>query len=164
MVAAFRKLIKIIREEHPGKPIEYLRVFEAHPSSGWPHMHVLMRAPFLDIWWLRDQWEKLTGAFMVDIRAVKTRAGAAYYCAKYIGKDVHRYKGVTRWFRSAGYSIKKGERERRSSFGPRWNQLDVHPRHYFWKLRMQLKHAGMVIDEWDVGYARWLVPMDRGGP
>lgn len=161
MVAAFRKLIKIIRATHPGKAIEYLRVFEAHPSSGWPHMHVLMRAPYLDIWWLRRTWETLIGAFMVDIRAVKTRSGAAFYCAKYIGKEVARFKGVTRWFRSANYSAAKKEREGRLNFGTRWNQIDVHPKHYFWKLRFQLQHDGMVIDEWDVGYCRWIRPMER---
>jgi hypothetical protein len=88
----------------PGSPrISFLAVFEKH-KSGWPHMHLLVRAPFLPIRWLKAVWEDITGSYMVDIRAIRTTGQAAFYVAKYVGKDLAAFAHCKRWWRSHDYN------------------------------------------------------------
>ena len=77
------ELIRHLRKEYG--PIEYCRVLEAH-KSGYPHYHLLARAPWIDQQGLSRAWESLTDAFIVDIRKVDPDRRVDKYIAKYLTK------------------------------------------------------------------------------
>lgn len=114
MAASYAKLIRWLRRRHGGRRVQMMRVFEAH-KSGRPHMHVLHRGAFVPIFELIDQWEALTGSRGVDIRSIKKKRNVAKYVSKYIGKDIHSYTGVKRYYYTRGWvktrAEKKADRE-----------------------------------------------------
>jgi hypothetical protein len=60
-----------------------------HRGDGrWhPHLHVIAQGTFLDKRDLSQEWYKATGdSYIVDIKAIKDAAGAAYYVGKYVTK------------------------------------------------------------------------------
>src|SRR5690606_24598716 len=82
--------------------MSFIVVFEKH-KSGWPHMHALIRAPFMPVKWLRAAWEEITGSWNVNICSLRSHDQAAAYAAKYIGKDLHAFAHCKRWWRSHDY-------------------------------------------------------------
>lgn len=84
------------------KNVPFIVVFERH-KSGWPHMHLLMRAPYMHWRVLRGMWESITGAFSVDIRHIKTKSSVLFYVTKYIGKQLEKFEGCKRYWRSQNY-------------------------------------------------------------
>jgi len=65
---------------------EYLRVLEI-TKKGFPHYHLVVRGSYLDKDWLAAQWEKLTKAWIVDIRKIKGAHNTAAYITKYLHKQ-----------------------------------------------------------------------------
>lgn len=107
--AAFRhlsisvnRLFKRIRRRPGCSAVEYFLVWEL-TLAGWPHAHILLRAPYLPQRWLSDQWRDLTGSFIVDIRGVSTEAGAVNYVAKYLSKGPAAPYGFKRYRMSRGW-------------------------------------------------------------
>ena len=84
------------------KNIPFIVVYEK-TKKGWPHMHLLLRAPFMHWKVLRAMWEDITGAFEVDVRFIKKASQVLFYVTKYIGKDLHAFAGCKRWWRSHNY-------------------------------------------------------------
>lgn len=85
-------------------PIEYLRVTEV-TSKGWPHYHLLVRSPYLPHSVVKSYWCGQTGAYIVDLRAVKKTFSAYTYLVKYLSKLHHiewtaRHVSRSRGFRS----------------------------------------------------------------
>lgn len=66
-------------------PIEYLRVTEC-TKTGWPHYHLLVRSGFLPHAVVKSEWNRLTGAQIVDLRKVDKAFGAYVYLTKYLTK------------------------------------------------------------------------------
>jgi len=87
MKKAFAKLVQKIR--YKTGSFEYLLVFEL-TKAGTPHIHMLSRGGFIPQAWLSDQWKKLTGSFVVDIRRIKKKKDVARYITKYLGKAIGR--------------------------------------------------------------------------
>ncbi len=81
---AVSKLTHKIRNE--GKEWEYLRVLEV-TKKGWPHYHLVVRGDYVKQQWLADEWYKLSGAWIVDIRRIKKQSEAASYVMKYLYKQ-----------------------------------------------------------------------------
>lgn len=157
---AFARLIRLMRKRFPSKTLEYMRVFEA-TKSGWPHLHILLRAPFIPQRWLSAAWNRLLGSKIVDIRPVGTGEGVANYVSKYIGKDVHRFAGVTRWFRSKGWSLPEDDQDPPLRFGQMWETSPMSPKDFFWRTQLRLKAQGAILEEIRVGYMQWRWPMRR---
>lgn len=116
---ALAKLVRMIRREHPKHVIAFFAVREA-TKLGWPHLHVALRAPFLEWAWLVEQWEALTGSRGVDIRAIYKAGNAAKYLAKYIGKAPHRFGTTKRYWSSRNWRDPVVEPEPRPSD---WNTV-----------------------------------------
>lgn len=74
--------------------VEYLRVTEL-TKNGWPHYHMLIRSGFLPHKVIKNRWEELTGARIVDIRPVKQSWSAYTYLVKYLSK-LHRIEWTER--------------------------------------------------------------------
>lgn len=60
-------------------------MWELH-RSGYPHLHVVARSPFIPQKWLSERWSQLGIGSIVDIRKIFKHETAARYIAKYLGK------------------------------------------------------------------------------
>lgn len=65
--------------------VEYLRVTEL-TRRGWPHYHFLIRSPYIPHSVVRDRWQELTGARIVDLRKCSANFRAYTYLLKYLTK------------------------------------------------------------------------------
>lgn len=109
MSAAWRALRRLIEAQHKGIKPEWMTVVEA-TKRGWPHLHVLTTKRWIDQKWLSAQWERLTGAKIVDIRRVQNPRQMASYVAKYVGKAPHKFMKLKRYYTTRGYRSAKPQR------------------------------------------------------
>lgn len=77
------ELFRILRRKFG--EVEYLKVTEL-TARGWPHYHCLVRSAFIPHAVVRDRWEELTGATIVDLRKVEDRFKTYWYLVKYLAK------------------------------------------------------------------------------
>jgi len=70
------------------KEFAYFRVLEA-TKAGWPHYHFLARCPYIPQPTISRVWNELTGAPIVDVRAIKTGMNVFKYVLKYLCKQTH---------------------------------------------------------------------------
>ncbi len=96
MSVAVNQLFKRIRRAHPEATIEYFLVWE-RTKAGWPHIHILLRAPFIHQHWLAVQWQELTGAPVIDIRSIHGSEQVISYIAKYLSKDPQAPQNMKRY-------------------------------------------------------------------
>lgn len=108
-------LRKRIARLWPGERMPFLAVFEKH-KSGFPHLHLLIRARFMPVKTLREMWEGITKhSWNVNVMAIKT-PGQLAYAAKYIGKDLSAFEHCKRWWRSHDYhQLNETDEERRKT-------------------------------------------------
>lgn len=109
--------------------IEYLRVTEL-TRNGWPHYHLLVRSGFLPQKVIANEWQRLTGASIVDIRPVDKRWSAYTYLLKYLCKLSNL--GWTDRHVSTSRKFFPPEPEKRPSFFQieRSENLAMHPATY----------------------------------
>jgi len=91
-----------IRRRWPVAAFEWGTVVERY-KSGYPHFHILARAPYIPQKWLSEQWNDLVGAPVVDIQAVKSKHDLARYLTKYLTKSPERIGTGKRYWFSQGY-------------------------------------------------------------
>ena len=85
MKQAFSRLIQKLRRKYG--LLEYLAVWEL-TKAGMPHVHVLQRGTFIQKQELSDFWNDLTGAYIVDIKKIKSQDQVANYVMKYLTKAI----------------------------------------------------------------------------
>jgi len=151
MAEAFRKFIRLCRKKVGDAELEYFPVFEAH-KTGRPHLHVALRSPFLPQRWLKRVWYRLTRSFIVDIRAIGSVNRTAAYMAKYLGKDLHRFGTLKRYWQSKGYQT-EAQKEFERSFPPSWVwEHDERPLH---EVEADWKRAGREPAQFAPGIITW---------
>jgi hypothetical protein len=161
LVDAFRILIRRARAKFTKSPIEYFAVFEA-TKAGEPHLHVLMRAPYLPQKWISETMRELIDAPIVDIRFIDNVGRAAFYVAKYVGKRPGKFGTMKRYWHSKGYA--PGEtcpRDKDEIPLVHWAVV----KRPLWLIASDLVALGFTV-EWD-GQDRWTqlaVPPSRAGP
>jgi len=101
---AFAAFILWLRRSHPKHEIEYFAVREA-TRRGWPHIHAVLRMPYVHWKKLRRQWLKLSGSPGLDVRAIHNPARCSRYVAKYIGKSTHQFGTAKRYWKSKGWLL-----------------------------------------------------------
>lgn len=106
LVRAWRNIRQRAAREKLAQKIPFLAVFES-TKNGWPHLHILCRAPFIPHAWLSARCRDYLRSPVVDIRAVYSRRHASRYVAKYVSKSPHRFKGVKRYWRSQDYATQE---------------------------------------------------------
>lgn len=82
--------------------LPFLAVIEAH-KSGWPHLHILLRAPYLHQKWLVFLWLSITKSRGVTIQRITDKGRVAGYCAKYCSKCVKKLGTAKRYWQSRDY-------------------------------------------------------------
>jgi len=131
LASAFRLLIKRARRlVAPGK-VEYCAVFEA-TKLGNPHLHILLRSPYLAQAWISAAMRELAGAPIVDIRQVKSAAQAASYVSKYIGKEPERFGTCKRYWTSGNWDLRTKEDNPEDGSTP-WSIVDL-PLKELWRI------------------------------
>ena len=107
------------------KNIPFIVVFE-RTKKGWPHMHLLLRAPYMHWKVLRAMWKSISGAHEVDVRFIKKQTQVLFYVTKYIGKELAAFKGCKRWWRSHNYEVVKEEKPKLHQLGPWYGKDFLH--------------------------------------
>lgn len=102
LVMAWRQVVKRAKKQYRYRTIPYLCVFEA-TKTGEPHLHILLRVPWIQQKWLSVQMEELIGAPIVDIRRITNRSMVAGYVAKYVGKAPHKFGTCKRYWQTKDY-------------------------------------------------------------
>lgn len=144
---------RYIAKEWNIENIPFIVVFEKH-KSGWPHMHLLLRGKFMEWEKLKAKWNDLVGRGSVDIRRIRKREHVIGYLVKYMGKDLQKFEGCKRWWRSQNWHCWKEEREPRHLFGDR---LVVYGMNYD-RLREQLARDGYEIKKEGKWKFRFRIP------
>jgi len=92
---SFRALVMRLRRR--GWCSGYVKVTE-FTEAGLPHLHVLIRGPYIPQSWLSEAWSEIHSSPVVDIRLVRGQHAAAGYLAKYLGKRMEsRYSWSWDW-------------------------------------------------------------------
>lgn len=124
MAVAWHKLIQQVRRVWGYETVPYAVVVE-QTEEGWPHFHVAMRVKWIGQKWLSRQWEKYSGAPIVDIRRVKSRRGIARYLAKYLTKDPAAWPHKRRaWFGRHWPRVIDKRPKLFSEFEGHWQRVD----------------------------------------
>ena len=102
LVDAWRKVRAEYLKLHGRGSLPFLAVFEA-TKKGWPHLHIVARARWINQRWLSRRMTALIGAPIVWVERIDSIRKIANYVAKYIGKNPHRFAGTKRYWRSLDY-------------------------------------------------------------
>lgn len=105
---------------------EYFRVLEA-TKAGWPHYHLLARCKYIPQKELSRIWAELTGAVIVDVRAVDKGTNVFKYVLKYLCKQQHIPWTDRRvsWTRSFFPNAEKPPKDQRKFHN--WTRKADHP-------------------------------------
>lgn len=115
LVHAWRMVIQKAARQLGLHHLEYLAVFET-TKKGTPHLHILQRGGYIPRLWLSRQMAKFANAPIVDIRRVNNRHHAARYIAKYLAKDVAKFEGCKRYWKTQHWTLYQTE----PKHGPDW--------------------------------------------
>jgi hypothetical protein len=132
---AWRKLRRRIMRVQQLQALPFLAVMERH-LSGWPHLHILMRAPFIPQAWLSAEMRAIANSTIIDIRRAQSARTTAIYVAKYLTKNPERIGTAKRYWQSIDYQLpsdEKQEHERSRKGG--WDREAVNLDH--WQNRWQ---------------------------
>jgi hypothetical protein len=156
LVNAMRIMFKRARRHFTKSAIEYLAVFE-ETKRGEPHLHILMRAPYIPQAWISDVMNELIQAPIVDIRAVKSARLVARYVAKYVAKGPKSFGTLKRYWMTKRYDMTALPKPQRDAvWGSSWRVIQEP----LFILAEQFKDMYLQV-EWVSDGEIWVVP--RGG-
>lgn len=101
---AWKVLVKRLRRIHGPGAIEYLAVVEA-TKRGEPHLHILLRSPYIPWRLISAAMQELIAAPIVDIRKIKDGRQVVSYVAKYVTKAPEQFGHAKRYWHSKGYEL-----------------------------------------------------------
>jgi hypothetical protein len=93
MSLAIPSLFKRLRRHAPLAAFEYFLVWET-TAAGWPHAHLILRAPYVPQTLLSRIWSELTGAPIVDVRLIHGANAITNYVCKYLAKNTAAPSGA----------------------------------------------------------------------
>lgn len=99
---AWRAYVKAWKKAHPGQKIDYLVVFE-RTKNGYPHLHILLRSPYLPQQHISRYMQRRINSPVVWIERVLNDDQVARYVSKYIGKDPQKFPGTKRYYATTGW-------------------------------------------------------------
>lgn len=104
LVLGWRRFRRQWEQEHKGKRIQFLAVFEA-TQRGWPHLHVLLRSPYVDVYEISKFFSEFDDSPNVHIQRVVDDGKQVSYCCKYAGKAGAQFGTLKRYWCSQGYAL-----------------------------------------------------------
>jgi hypothetical protein len=90
------------RRKFGPRAVGYAKIVEL-TKAGTPHLHIIAEMPFIHARALSADWQRLTGAFIVDIRRVKSQRGVAIYLSSYLTKALAVPEGMRKWSAARGF-------------------------------------------------------------
>jgi len=111
---AWRLCVKRIRRQIGDQEIAYLAVVE-ETKQGEPHLHILLRSPYLPQWWLSAAMAELIQAPVVDIRRIYNRKQVIRYIAKYIAKAPAQFGSSKRYWTSQNWEDRADTKDEAAS-------------------------------------------------
>lgn len=121
---AWRVCVKRLRRKYPGQPVEYLAIVEL-TKRGEPHLHILLRSPYIPQSFISNVMDELIEAPIVDIRKLKNMQEAIRYVAKYVTKAPARLGTCKRYWSSQGYDLSPPLAESTDpAVGPGWTVVE----------------------------------------
>lgn len=115
--AAWAVIRREVRRRRPQPRLEYLAVWE-RTRNGWPHLHILMRGPYIPQRWVSSLMNQRANSPIVDIRRISTPREAASYVAKYVSKDPEPFGFRHRYLRSRDWPARDPSRWRTRKLEP----------------------------------------------
>lgn len=118
---AWKKLVKRIIRRFKFPAVHYLAFLE-RTKRGEPHLHILLRCPYIPQRWLAGQMRDLIGAPICWIEKIKGTRQAIKYVTKYVTKEPAQFGKGKRYWVSRNYEVAKAdapEREPRDMRGVR---------------------------------------------
>lgn len=112
--AAWRTCVKRLRRHYGQHTIQYLAVVEA-TKRGEPHLHILLRSPYIPQAELSRIMSELIDSPIVDIRRIKGTREVIRYVAKYITKSPHHFGTGKRYWSSQAWELPQDPDEERDS-------------------------------------------------
>ena len=99
---AWAVVVARIKRRYRLTALAYFVVVEA-TKSGEPHLHILLRAKWIDQAWLSRQMDAIMSSPIVDVRRIRSKLMAARYIAKYVGKQPGKFGTSKRYWQSRSY-------------------------------------------------------------
>lgn len=115
---AWAVVVARIKRRYRLTELAYFVVVEA-TKAGEPHLHILLRAKWIDQAWLSHQMAELIASPIVDVRRIRSKHMAARYIAKYVGKQPGKFGTTKRYWQSRPY-ISQTDRDRRIAEAAQW--------------------------------------------
>jgi len=121
LARAWRVTVQRLRRRYGNDRINYFAVVE-ETKQGEPHLHILLRAPYIPQAYISDCMKEIIDSPIVDIRAVRGTRQVVTYVAKYIAKAPAQFGTAKRYWCSRTWEI-GGEDYKPSANGekPRWH-------------------------------------------
>lgn len=104
LIKAWRILRTRIIKKFSPDGLPFLAVIEAQ-KNGEPHLHIMLRAPYIPQKWIAEQMDALIGAPICWIEEVQQGKKLANYVAKYCGKDPQRFGTCKRYWQSKDWRL-----------------------------------------------------------
>jgi len=101
---AWRIVVKRLRRKYAPQPIEYLAVVE-ETHQGEPHLHILLRSPYIPQSFISRAMQEIINAPIVDIRRIRNPKEVVRYVAKYITKAPAQFGHAKRYWASSNYDL-----------------------------------------------------------
>lgn len=120
----------------------YLCVFEEH-QSGWPHLHILWRGPYVPQEWLSQRMAEYADGPNVWINTLASGEAAAEYVAKYISKGPARYSGCKRYWRSLNWL---SEQQKQLAEDMKWWSAAVYNNEHIAHVHWILRNSGWQVE------------------
>lgn len=113
--AAWRTAVKRLRRHYGQKTIQYLAIVEA-TERGEPHLHILLRSPYIPQAEISNIMRELIDSPIVDIRKIKNTKELIRYVAKYVTKAPHHFGTGKRYWSTQAWEIPPEPDEERDAF------------------------------------------------
>lgn len=102
LAEAWRQFVRAYRKQYPNRQLEYLAVLEL-TKHGEPHLHIVVRGPYISQQRISQHMREKMGAPVVDIRLIRNKRQVSEYVSKYISKRPIRLGTLKRYWRSLGW-------------------------------------------------------------
>lgn len=83
--------------------------FLERTKRGEPHLHILLRCPFIPQDWLSERMASLAGSPVLWIEAIKGTKHAIAYVTKYVTKEPAQWGNTKRYWASRNWRVNQGE-------------------------------------------------------
>jgi len=134
LARAWRVIVQRLRRLHGVHSINYLAIVE-ETKQGEPHLHILLRSPYIPQALLSGWMGSILSSPIVDIRLIRSQREVVRYVAKYITKAPAQFGTAKRYWSSRDYELDKTNKPVKNTFSP-------------FKWRVDMRHFMVILHEW----------------